>query len=258
MPPFSKLPLLKQGLVISDLHLFSRRSVGEQLLEEMCRECREIDLLVLNGDTFDFRWSCHSSEEASLKAASDWLGRCSEIFPGKEIHFILGNHDCLRPFRDEVERLSRSIATLHFHEHHLQLGRLLFLHGDCANRGMSKAKLDAYREFWSKDRQRGEAGRKFYDVVDATGAGKLFHRLYFPQAATVKRVATYLDEVFPDWRSQYDDCYFGHTHMPFRDHEHEGVRFHNSGSAVRGMGFQPLNFTFGEKSALPPRGADFD
>lgn len=109
---------------------------------------------------------------------------------------------------------------------------------------MSKARLGAYREIWSKDPQRGEAGRKFYDVVDATGAGLLFHRLYFPQVATVRRVASYLDEGFPDWKGELDHCDFGHTHMPFRDHEQDGMHFHNTGSAIRGMGFQPLQFSF--------------
>jgi len=232
---------LKRGLVISDLHLFSRRSVGERLLEGL-QEWEQADLLVLNGDTFDFRWSCYPSEEASLKEACAWLERCVGRFLGEEIHYVLGNHDCLVSFRDELEKLCDRIPTLNLHEHHLQIGRSLFLHGDCANRGMSKVRLGAYREVWSKDRQRGETGRKFYDVVDASGAGKLFHRLYFRQAATVRRVASYLDEVLPDWREELDDCYFGHTHMPFRDHEQDGVRFHNTGSAIRGMGFQPLGF----------------
>lgn len=235
---------MKQGLVISDLHLFSRRSIAERLLGDLRGEWEDVDLLVLNGDTFDFRWSTHPSEDASLKAARAWLESCVERFPGKEVHYVLGNHDCLVPFRNELEKLCDSIPALNFHEHHLQLGRSLFLHGDCANRGMSKVRLGAYRELWSKDRQRGETGRKFYDVVDATGAGLLFHRLYFSQVATVRRVASYLDEVFPDWKGELDDCYFGHTHMPFRDHEQDGVRFHNTGSAIRGMGFQPLRFSF--------------
>jgi len=30
--------------------------------------------------------------------------------------------------------------------------------------------------------------------------------------------------------------------IPFRDHRHEGIGFHNTGSAIRGMGFQPMAF----------------
>ena len=72
--------------------------------------------------------------------------------------------------------------------------------------------------------------------------GRLFHRAYFPQEATVARVSAYLDAALPNWREGVSDCYFGHTHMPFRDHEAGGIRFHNTGSAVAGMGFQPLEF----------------
>lgn len=45
------------------------------------------------------------------------------------------------------------------------------------------------------------------------------------------------------------DVYFGHTHQPFRDHEHDGVRFHNTGSGILDLGFQPLSFRVPSKAA---------
>lgn len=100
-----------RGLVISDLHLMASRSVGMDMLPSILIRLKGCDALVLNGDTFDFRWSTHPGEVRSIEVA---------------------------------------LATI--------------------------------------------------------------------------------------------DCYFGHTHIPFRGHHHEGVEFHNTGSAIRGMGFQPLEF----------------
>ena len=65
---------------------------------------------------------------------------------------------------------------------------------------------------------------------------------YFPKAKTIQRVIYYLDQTVPDWRTQIDDCFFGHTHMPFHNHPQEGIRFHNTGSAITGMGFHPISF----------------
>ncbi len=31
------------------------------------------------------------------------------------------------------------------------------------------------------------------------------------------------------------DVYFGHTHLDFVDYEYGGVRFHNTGSSIRGL-----------------------
>nr|WP_035601611.1 metallophosphoesterase [Haloferula sp. BvORR071] len=233
---------LKKGLVVSDLHLFSARSSGEKLLEDLSPILRRVDLLVLNGDTFDFRWSTLASEHETLVAARWHLERWLKLFEGREIHYVIGNHDCLVGHCAILAEMAAASETLKVHEREFVLGDSLFLHGDCANRGMSPARLDAYREAWSRDRQRGAVGRGFYRVVDATGAGLMFHRVYFPQAATVARVSGYLDQALPQWREGIRNCYFGHTHMPFRDHEVGGVRFHNTGSGTRGMGFNPLEF----------------
>ena len=40
----------KRGLVISDLHLFSSRSDGFNLMDEIWNDLRKLDVLVLNGD----------------------------------------------------------------------------------------------------------------------------------------------------------------------------------------------------------------
>jgi predicted phosphodiesterase len=236
---------VRKGLVVSDLHLFSPRAHGEELLAGLQDSLERVDLLVLNGDTFDFRWSTLPSESASLEAARLWLERWVERFEGRELHYVVGNHDCLAPFRADLEVLAEGSPALKVHDSHVQLGSSLFLHGDCANRCMNPERLAGYRDVWSRDRQRGVWGRRFYRVVDATGAGLVFHRCYFPRVATVSRVAGYLDEALPGWRDETRDCYFGHTHVPFRDHEDGGVRFHNTGSATRGMGFQPLEFEVG-------------
>lgn len=56
----------KMGLVVSDLHLFSRKSERVALMKGLAAELRDVGILVLNGDTFDFRWSEVSGEDMSI------------------------------------------------------------------------------------------------------------------------------------------------------------------------------------------------
>lgn len=222
------------GLVISDLHLFAGRSDGAVLFEGIQSQLESIDLFVLNGDTFDFRWSHFSSEEEGITAALRWLDGLRSRYPELEIHFVLGNHDCLTNFRKRLPTHPR----FHLHEYLLRLGSHLFLHGDCSNRGMTPEKLRAYRKIWSHDSPKGDPSKKLYRLVDAAGLSRAFHHLYFREAATVSRVARFLG---PDLDG-ISNCYFGHTHVPFSNHHHNGVTFFNTGSGIRGMGFNPKRF----------------
>ena len=242
--------MAKRGLVISDLHLLAKRSVGESLLEEIEHQLEQCDVLVLNGDTFDFRWSTLREEEASIAAAVEWVEELLSRMEGRKLHFIYGNHDCLGAFREELEPLATTRSNLQVHEYLLQLGDQLFLHGDCANRRMDVAAMAAFRAGWANDKPRGKVSAAMYDVVDKTGLCWQFHRRYFPQGITVGRVAHYLESALPKWKEEVEDCYFGHTHLPFRDHEHEGVRFHNTGSGICGMGFEPLKFKFENREVV--------
>ncbi|GAA5480715.1 hypothetical protein Hhel01_04244 [Haloferula helveola] len=250
------MPARRSGAVVSDLHLFARRSRGDRLFAEFEAEAGDIDSLVLNGDTFDFRWSQLPSESATVDAALEWLTSLLERQPRWDVHFVLGNHDCVISFHEGLERLAGDHPRLHCHEHRLRLGELLFLHGDCANQKMDARKLARFRKSWSRDHQRGPTAARLYDVADALGLSHRFHDLYFRQAITTARVAHHLDQVTPGWTEEIRHCYFGHTHRPFRDLVHRGVLFSNTGSAIRNMGFQPLRFEWSlsspRQSALRP------
>lgn len=234
---------MRQGLVISDLHLFSRRSRAEGLLAEMEEQIASAEELVLNGDVFDFRWSVLPDMRTTTDAALEWLNTLIEKRSGKPIHYLLGNHDCVTCFTEKLSDFAEARPSLQCHPSFLRIGNNLFLHGDCANHRMDSEGHRRFRDAWSKDKQRGAIGRLFYDAADAVGASGKVHDLWFPLHDTVRRVAHYLDHILPDWREEIGHCYFGHTHLPFTGHRHDGVMFHNTGSAIREMEFMPLTFT---------------
>jgi UDP-2,3-diacylglucosamine hydrolase len=177
-----------------------------------------------------------------VDAAATWLQRLVADFPRCEIHYVLGNHDCLTLFRERLQTLCATEPRLHWHEHHLRLGSTLFLHGDCTVGRMDLAALRAYRCAWEQDRQRGRVAGTAYLVADRLGLTRLVHDRHFPRERTVKRLAHHLDHTQAGWREQIRDCYFGHTHLPFSAHQYAGVNFHNTGSAIRSMEFKPIRF----------------
>jgi len=231
-----------KGLVLSDLHLFSSRSAGEARLASIHCKLSEADLIVLNGDTFDFRWSVVGNEAATIEAALQWLKSFTGKHERAEIHFVLGNHDCLDAFTRRLDEVVAGYPRFHWHETVLRIGSHLFLHGDCAHRSMDVAGLDVYRQAWRQDRQRGRMGAHLYQLADRLGITFAAHAAHFPRARTVARLSAYLDNASPGWRDETRDCYFGHTHLPFEGHEVSGVRFHNTGSAIGSSPFMPVGF----------------
>lgn len=233
---------MARGLVISDLHLFSIRSIGERHLHDLRDTLSKVDVIVLNGDTFDFRWSHHPDEESSINAALEWLRNFVAAYPQADVHFVVGNHDCLAAFTSRLDELDANLPSFHWHETILRLGGNLFVHGDCAHGPMDADGLDRYRSIWKHDRQRHSLLARVYIISDRLGLTWLVHRGHFTRRKTLTRLTWYLDRAFPEWGKDTRDCYFGHTHFPLQNVEWEGVRFHNTGSAIAGSPFAPAEF----------------
>ncbi len=231
---------LQTGLVISDLHLFSHRSVGEDLILGLQERLNDTKILVLNGDTFDFRWSKLSNEEQTLEAAQAWLDQLIIKFPHLELHYVLGNHDCLQSFREILDQFTSKHPRFHLHEYTCRLGSNLFLHGDCTNWGMTAEKLIRYRQAWSKDSPKGPLSKSLYRLVDLSGLGYAFHHLYFRRTSTIARIERYLGPEVDG----ITHCFFGHTHVPFENHLQNSITFANTGSGIKGMGFLPQPFEY--------------
>lgn len=233
---------LPQGLVFSDLHLFAPRSDGATVFERLQPQLANRRTLVLNGDTFDFRWSKFPNHETSTRAALEWLNELLRKNPDCRVHFLSGNHDCLDSFTRNLALLAKAQPRFHWHDTWLRLGQALFLHGDCAQYPMDAAGLDRYRAVWRRDRRRGRLASGAYIAADRLGLTNLAHRWAFPRGRTLTRIVHYLDSVWPQWRREIRHCYFGHTHLPFSGVVFQGIHFHNTGSAIRGMSFNPCTF----------------
>lgn len=233
-----------RGLVLSDLHLFARRSEGDARFAALRPELTRASVLVLNGDIFDFRWSTLPDLTATHAAAGEWLEGLLHDLPTCEVRYVLGNHDCVRAFATRLDAISARQRRFAWHPYWLRLGPAIFVHGDCAQRTMDLDGLRAYRASWQSDPARpSRLAARLYAWADWLGVTRRIHEWQFPRRATVQRVASFIDSACPGWRSETQDCYFGHTHLPFSAYAQDGIRFHNTGSGIRGACFNPLTFT---------------
>lgn len=232
----------RRGIVISDLHLFARRSRGAARFDSLRSKLSSAEVLVLNGDIFDFRWSTLGKHDETLPAAVKWLRDLAGDFPECQVHFIVGNHDCTTAFLEELSRLADDLPCFEWHEYLLRLGPALFFHGDCAHRPMDHQALRRFRRKWQGNWRCGPALSAAYLCADRLGITRRVHEWHFPRHKTVERIAYYLDHASPDWREQTRHCYFGHTHLPFSNYEYDGIQFHNTGSAIFNLDFNPITF----------------
>ncbi len=237
---------MKSGYVVSDLHLFAERSAAHGLMDELRESARKADFLVLNGDIFDFRWTVLPTIEDTARAAARWLGDLAAEHPHCRFFYVMGNHDALEPFADELADLAGRTHNIDWFPSHLRLDNALFLHGDLPLRRRRTAGFT--RQIAATERIKGGFLTLCYRFLIATRAlriGSLFHR----RRRCAKRILRSLSAQDADWTDGITDVYFGHTHAPYSDFRCDGVTFHNTGSAVRGLRCNPLAVRFDREHA---------
>ncbi len=233
-----------KGVVLSDLHMYSMRSRADEVMDRVHDAILDADHLVLNGDTFDFRWSTLPSIEHSTKAALAWLEELGRRHEHCDIQVVLGNHDYHGAFIEGLGPLTKRVPNIGWHEYQFQIGDHLFLHGDCADYRMGANELMKNRQAWYGDRKTkpiwmGHA----YSMLDRIGVSAALPRVLSQPHMVVDRIVHYMEDAAPGTLADVNHVYFGHTHLPFVDYEHQGILFHNTGSAVGDMEFNMLDFT---------------
>src|SRR5690606_38110161 len=123
-------PLRPVWTVVSDLHLFAERSKGRGHTSQIIEAARRSELLVLNGDIFDFDWSTLGSIERTADAAEKWIRALVSACPDCEILYLLGNHDGVRAWAERLDHLADDLPAFRWSPAYCRRGNTLFTHGD--------------------------------------------------------------------------------------------------------------------------------
>ncbi len=228
------------GFVVSDLHIFARSSLYERYLPQLDEAAARHQAVVLNGDTFDFKRSRFASNEETCREASGWLSSLCLRHPETSFHYLLGNHDCIRPFVDALRMLEKRCVNLRVSEDTLKIGSNLFIHGDVCDLPRGQNDLATLRRRYESV-QRSAFSIAFAQLVTYSRMNVVEYLRHSKQALA-ERLIEYLKEVHPEELSSTERIYFGHTHVPFADFHYRGISFFNTGSAVRGLRLAPRQF----------------
>jgi len=225
---------------VSDLHMFTRRSMVETFSHQIDAAAAQARIFILGGDIFDFRWTTLRSIDHTIDAAIEWLRSLVDHYPACEFHFIQGNHDANRLFTDRLAEFAITRENLSWHRYYLRLGNSLFLHGDVADREMDHDELIRRRTREEIDKKKGRVANFMYDAAISARLHLLTATLANPRKAVARRLVTYLEHIGHGPSTGLRHVYFGHTHTAMSHFQYEGLLFHNGGAPIKGCQFQIL------------------
>jgi 3',5'-cyclic AMP phosphodiesterase CpdA len=263
-----------QVAVISDLHKYSgvsnfsnddrakNRSANKARREEVFAAFRDADFVVFNGDIFDIQ--CTVDQQGKVEDAVNWLKERLGEAPQTQFHLVLGNHEAFVPFIDAMRTLETDPyygSRFHFHEHFVQLGDSLFVHGD------EILGVPNYLKAFSKKKKKGKGKRLRLESSEA------YRRRNFSELSIWERKAyEWFNAVWHKAKNLWEGLdnivqtlyhglerstieglnhafagskhiFTGHTHDAYSAFYH-GKEFHNTGAAIasRFATFRPLRF----------------
>jgi UDP-2,3-diacylglucosamine pyrophosphatase LpxH len=231
------------GLFVSDLHLFSQRSVGHVRMDGLQTTFPDADLLVLGGDVFDFKWSQLGSFPETLVAAENWFHQLMNDWQG-DVLFLPGNHDCVPAFLDKVECRISKLDRFYWRPHCAQLGDAVFLHGDVLDSQFGLNQLESYRARFHDEQPQSPMAHRMYQVAVAMRIHRAIPKIRHTTAKTCEKLLKWIPEISDD-PSAVRRAFFGHTHVAINGDTCGGVEFYNPGAALKHLSFQPVRFQLG-------------
>jgi UDP-2,3-diacylglucosamine hydrolase len=231
--------MASESYFVSDLHLFSRRSLAPRHERALHAAASRAGTFVLGGDIFDFRWSMLHSTEATVEAAICWLDELVGSHRQCDFYYVLGNHDANQRFVAALNAYSKTVRNLSCHPYYLRLGTSIFLHGDVADRPrMTQDRLRKRREHWGRDERRGKMRNLLYDWAVNVRLHRLAGKVVHPRKRVARRIVSYLHRVGQGPEQGVKHVYFGHTHDALSHYRHGGLALHNGGAPIAGLDFR--------------------
>lgn len=228
------------GYVVSDMHIFGCTSLYERYLPVLYHDVARHSVIVLNGDTFDFKRSRFSNSAETAQSAIAWLRDLSTRAAAGKIFYILGNHDSHTLFVPALSAALPELPNVSLAVDSLRLGSTLFVHGDIVDLPAGTLDINSVRSRY--------AYTEPYWVSRVVGNTVTHLRLntleYLRHSKTslAERIVEYFSQASPHALDGVRDIYFGHTHVPFTGFQYRGISFHNTGSMIRGLPWRPLEF----------------
>ncbi len=230
------------GIFLSDLHLFSRRSIGQRHWDQYADSIAAAKAIVLGGDMFDFRWSQVGALEETLQAATAWLEKAIQLNPTASWVYLLGNHDSHPRLQTQLSSISDRHPTFVWSPNFSRIGSNVFLHGDVLDGFRYEGGLASYRARFHDEIPRGPLSNLLYAAVLQTRLHGFVPRLRHTRQQTCRKLLEYLNHCETALLPEVRNIFFGHTHIPMQGYQFDRFNFHNAGSGIQYLKFRPVLF----------------
>ena len=221
------------GITVSDLHLFTGRCAFKSYEEEFYSSLIDKDVLVLNGDIIDFKWSKYKSFNETAEKASEWLEGLSKRVPN--LIYILGNHDRMQEFYSYLEVVKLKCRNFDWDASGKIVGDSLFFHGDLPDLPENLLNRDPEK----LEKRKGKTANGLYKAVVKSHLIRTTN-IFNKPLKTCKMLHEYAKAY------EVKKVFTGHTHTPYNAVEFQGRTYYNTGSAVQNMKFNPIEFVLEE------------
>ncbi len=230
------------GLFLTDLHLLSQRSIGQQVWERHQDEIAGAATVVLGGDIFDLRWSRLSTLHATIEAAKEWTEQAIAVNPHAKWIYLLGNHDCHPLMQDMLQTVAARHPNFCWHDGLWRMGKNVFMHGDILDAHGHRSGLEGYRATFHEAEPRGRFHNMMYSAVIQSRIHGVIPRVRMTRKRTCQRLLRYIQTELPTEIDAIENIFFGHTHIPMLGYRYDRFRFFNAGSGIRHLQCVPARF----------------
>ena len=231
-----------RGIFASDFHMFCERSVVDSILPDLDRAAQDVDIIILGGDIVDFKWTQLEDYETTETAALTWLRSFINRHSGKQIVYLVGNHDGPPSYLSQLHQMCDSTERFEVYEYWYQRGEFLFLHGDAVHGRSTQAELERCRAKKTRHRKRGRVKNELYNLAFLLRLPSLVNVLINRDRPVCQRLVRYLqDEKLVPGRG-LRRIYFGHTHAVVKGFRLDELEFYNGGAPLRTLSSEILHF----------------
>ncbi len=238
---FDGMLLRMSGIFISDLHLFSQRSVGLSRWRESFSQLERADQIILGGDIFDLRWSQVGTFQQTIDEAGRWIDTAIRAHSRASWVYLLGNHDCHPEFQGMLDSVKATHPQFNWFPMSYVQGNRLFLHGDILD-APQQGGVDHYRKRFHEIHPKGNLSNFLYSTAVGFRVHKVVANARHRPAMTCQSLLDDLRSQLPHDLDGIDSIYFGHTHVPILGKRNQGYTFYNPGSGIRHLKYHPIPF----------------
>lgn len=233
-------------LFISDTHIGAAHTNFEAYRKSLLKEMEASNHVVLAGDILELFYlnnPKHTNRKQLIEGHVDehtaFLEKFLEEHPHIQLHYVLGNHENIKRFRNNLDEIMAKHSNFEWHPEAIRIGDALVVHGDLQMSENTNKTRPVYRlrdaqsqlKWASILRRLDKPGHAVFEALRAKEiAVPIVHKELYKKSRRGEMHCRHQREEQDFHMDWVRHVFFGHTHVKFNNYEHDWVLYHNMGA----------------------------